>query len=64
MATQIPDDLLESNLTMPQVVKVMEKRRRIGVLQNRIDALPAKKMAMEGEIVKLQKEEDALRGEQ
>ncbi len=61
MATQIPDDLLESKLTMPQVVKVMEKRRRIGVLEKRIAAWPKKQAAMEAEMRTLQAEEKALK---
>lgn len=58
---QIPNDLHESNLTMPQVRDVMKKRKRIAVLEKRIAAWPKKQAAMEAEMRTLQAEEDAVK---
>ena len=60
MAFHVPDDLEKLDLTLKQVIAIIELRREKSRVANRLLLLPEKEKALKAEIVELQEQEDRL----
>lgn len=60
MAFHVPDDLEKLDLTLKQVIAIIEVRREKSRVANRLLLLPEKEKALKAEIVELQEQEDRL----
>ena len=56
----IPSDLASLNLTLPAVIEIIENRKALKRVENRLAALPAKAEALRKEIENLNRNEVTL----
>jgi len=61
---KVPADLADTDLSLTQVRSIVTIRRKAKGIQNRIDALPGKKAALEGELETLRTREAAIKAGQ
>lgn len=63
MGFKVPDDLADKDLTLTEVKRILDNRKAMKRIQNRIDAMPAKIADMEAEVKRLAENEAALLAE-
>ena len=59
-AMHIPGELLDLQLTMPEVKRIVDLRRRAKTLQSRLDSIPAKIEKLKAELAWCSKQAEAL----